>query len=93
MAYPEAVSSEAITRLFTRLPCCRTGQWAAALPAAGLLMVTFMNELERGRLSHVGEATVQMEGKWVSGHQACQPKGPDSPSILRLLVVAPWETS
>lgn len=41
----------------------------------------------------MGEATVQMEGKWVSGHQACQPKGPDSPSILRLLVVAPWETS
>lgn len=95
MAYPKAVSSEAITRLFT---------WAvfaaepdsvctAALLTAGVLMITFMNEPERGRLSHMGQATDQIEGKQIQVHQALPAQGPTSPSILRLLVFRPWKIS
>lgn len=54
MAYPKAASSEAITRLFTWAVFAAepNGVCTAALLTAGVLMITFMNEPERGRLSY-----------------------------------------
>ena len=49
-----AVGSEGITRLFTWAVFAAEPDsvFTAALHASGVLMITFMNEPERGRLSH-----------------------------------------
>lgn len=67
MAYPMAVSSEIITRLFTWAVFAAESDrvCTAALLASGVLMITFMNKPERGKLSHMGQAAVQTEIKWI----------------------------
>lgn len=73
-----AVGSEAPTRLFTGAVFAAEPDTVctAALPASGVLMITLMHRLERDRLSHLGQATVQTEGKWASVHQALPVQGP-----------------
>lgn len=67
MAYPMAIGSEAMVRLFTWAVFAAEPESVcnSSLACFGVLAVTFMNKLGRGRLSPIGQATVQTEGKWV----------------------------